>query len=71
MSLIQEKAPKSIRSVQMDMLSGKTIAVDASMAMYQFLIATQSFTMGQGVREMNDAEGNHTGHLIGIFHRTI
>jgi flap endonuclease-1 len=44
MSLIQEKSPKAIKSIQMDMLTGKTVAVDASMAMYQFLIATQTFS---------------------------
>jgi flap endonuclease-1 len=40
MSLIQEKAPKAIKQVQMDMLTGKVVACDASMAIYQFLIAT-------------------------------
>lgn len=34
MSLIQEKSPKAIKSLQIEMLSGKTIACDASMAMY-------------------------------------
>jgi len=72
MSLIQEKAPKSIKSVQLDMLSGKTMAIDASMCMYQFLIATQTFSMGRsGVGELTDVDGNLTGHLVGIFHRTI
>jgi hypothetical protein len=34
MLLLQENAPKSIKSVQIDTLTGKTIAVDASMAIY-------------------------------------
>ena len=72
MSLIQDKAPKSIKSMQLDMLSGKTIAVDASMSMYQFLIATQTYSGQQrGVGELTDTDGNLTGHLVGIFHRTI
>lgn len=72
MSLIQDKAPKSIKSMPLDMLSGKTVAVDASMAMYQFLIATQSWShQGKGVGELADSDGNLTGHLVGIFHRTI
>ena len=43
------------------------------MAIYQFLIATQSFSkMGvPGVSELKDAEGNLTGHLVGLFHRTV
>jgi flap endonuclease-1 len=54
------------------MLTGKTVAVDASMAIYQFLIATQTFSAGRaGLGELRDEEGNLTGHLIGIFHRTI
>jgi hypothetical protein len=34
MSLIQEKAPKAIKQIQMDMLTGKVVACDASMAIY-------------------------------------
>ena len=73
MSLIQAKSPKAIKQVQMDMLTGKVVACDASMAIYQFLIATQSFSkMGvPGLQELKDADGNLTGHLVGIFHRTI
>lgn len=43
------------------------------MAIYQFLIATQSFSkMGvPGVQELKDADGNLTGHLVGLFHRTV
>ena len=72
MTLIQEKAPKSVRQVQLDMMCGKVVACDASMAIYQFLIATQ--TVGKvvpGLQELRDADGNLTGHLVGIFQRTI
>ena len=43
------------------------------MAIYQFLIATQGFQkMGvPGVSELRDADGNLTGHLVGLFHRTV
>ena len=34
MSLIQDKSPKAIKSLNMDMLAGKVVAVDASMAIY-------------------------------------
>lgn len=54
-------------------MSGKVVACDASMAIYQFLIATQSFSkMGMaGISELKDADGNLTGHLVGLFHRTV
>ena len=57
----------------MDMLTGNVVAVDASMAIYQFLIATQTFSAAgrPGVGELKDEEGNLTGHLVGLFHRTI
>ena len=41
------------------------------MAIYQFLIATQSTVGKMGIGELRDEEGNLTGHLVGIFHRTI
>lgn len=73
MTLIQEKSPRAVKQVQLDLLSGKVIACDASMAIYQFLIATQSFAkMGvPGISELKDADGNLTGHLVGLFHRTV
>lgn len=54
----------------METLSGKVVALDASMAIYQFLIATQSVKPDQVV-ELKDDNGNHIAHLIGLFHRTI
>jgi hypothetical protein len=40
MSLLQEKCPKAIKETTMDMFSGKTVACDASMTIYHFIIAT-------------------------------
>ena len=71
MTLIQEKAPKAIKQVQMEMLTGKVVACDASMAIYQFIIATQTMKSGFGINELRDEDGNLTGHLVGLFHRTI
>ena len=73
MTLIQEKAPKAIKQVHMDMLTGKVVACDASMAIYQFLIATQGFSKSgnPGLFELKDVDGNLTGHLVGLYHRTI
>jgi flap endonuclease-1 len=71
MSLIQEKAPKAIKHIQLELLTGKIVACDASMAIYQFLIATQGFSKEGQMFEMRDSEGNLTGHLVGLFNRTI
>lgn len=34
MSLILEKAPKAVKHIQLDILTGKVVACDASMAIY-------------------------------------
>jgi flap endonuclease-1 len=57
--------------MQLDLLTGKVVACDASMAIYQFLIATQTLKQGMGIGELRDSDGNLTGHLVGLFHRTI
>ena len=61
-----------IRDVELKSLHGRKIAIDASMAIYQFLIAvrqnsganTQSFVL-------TNAEGETTSHVQGMFNRTI
>lgn len=71
MSLIEEKAPKAIKEIQLDLLTGKTVAIDASMSIYQFLISTQTLSKGFGVSELRDKDGNLTGHLVGLLNRTL
>ena len=71
MTLIQEKAPKAVKTINLELLTGKVVACDASMAIYQFLIATQTMKQGMGIGELRDSDGNLTGHLVGLFHRTI
>jgi flap endonuclease-1 len=46
-------------------------ACDASMSIYQFIIATQSMKQGFGVQELKDKDGNLTGHLLGLLNRSI
>lgn len=56
----------------MDMFSGKIVACDASMTIYHFIIATQAIRQGNtSIAELRDEEGNLTGHLVGLFHKTI
>lgn len=72
MSLIQEKCPKALKETTMDMFSGKAVACDASMTIYHFIIATQAIRQGNAsIAELRDEEGNLTGHLVGLFHKTI
>lgn len=47
---------------------GRKIAIDASMSLYQFLIAVRSGPDGEMLTNEN---GEVTSHLQGIFYRTI
>ena len=71
MTLINDKAPKAIKEIQLDTLTGKTVCIDASMSIYQFLISTQTLSKGFGVTELRDKDGNLTGHLVGLLNRTL
>ena len=72
MNLLREKCPKSIKSIPLSHYTGQIFALDASMAMYQFLISTQTIkTAGFSIAELRDEEGNLTGHLLGLLNRTL
>lgn len=62
--LIREKAPNSILHRKPAYYSSYRIAIDASLAMYQFLIAVRS--EGSNLAFEDEA----TSHLIGMFYRT-
>ncbi|KAF8318504.1 PIN domain-like protein [Clavulina sp. PMI_390] len=66
-ALLSEHAPKSITEHEMKTLFGRKVAVDASMSIYQFLIAVRQ---KDGEMLTNDA-GETTSHLMGFFYRTI
>jgi flap endonuclease-1 len=52
-------------------LHGRKIAVDASMAIYQFLIAVRSGGPNQQAQMLTNADGETTSHIQGMFNRTI
>ncbi|XP_055346726.1 flap endonuclease 1-like [Paramacrobiotus metropolitanus] len=64
--LVAEHAPGAIRESEMKNYFGRKVAIDASMALYQFMIAVRQ----EGDLLTNDA-GEVTSHLLGLFHRTI
>eukprot|EP00796_Vickermania_ingenoplastis_P008853 gene8853-6233_t len=68
--LLYDKAPRSIREQEMKNYFGRKIAIDASMSIYQCIIAMKGFQDGQGV-ELTNAAGEVTSHLNGIFARTL
>jgi flap endonuclease-1 len=65
--LLNEHAPASIKEHEIKTLFGRKVAVDASMSIYQFLIAVRQ---RDGELLTNEA-GETTSHLMGLFYRTI
>ncbi|KAF7768339.1 hypothetical protein Agabi119p4_7582 [Agaricus bisporus var. burnettii] len=65
--LISQHAPAAIREHEIKTLFGRKVAIDASMSIYQFLIAVRQ---KDGEMLSNDA-GETTSHLMGFFYRTI
>jgi len=65
--LISEHAPAAFQEHKINTLFGRKVAIDASMSIYQFLIAVRQ---QDGQLLQNDA-GEVTSHLMGFFYRTI
>ena len=52
--------------------TGRMVAIDASMAIYQFLVAVRSAgASGMPSSQLTNADGETTSHLMGTFYRTI
>ncbi|KAH9924671.1 PIN domain-like protein [Epithele typhae] len=66
-ALLAEHSPKAFKEHEMKTLFGRKVAIDATMSMYQFLIAVRQ---KDGEMLTNDA-GETTSHLMGFFYRTI
>ncbi|XP_068964628.1 flap endonuclease 1 [Petaurus breviceps papuanus] len=64
--LIADVAPSAIRENDIKSYFGRKVAIDASMSIYQFLIAVR-----QGGDVLQNEEGEATSHLMGMFYRTI
>jgi len=72
MNLVADEAPESCKEQDIKALVGRKVAIDASMALYQFLIAVRSAEHAGAVTQMltNEA-GEVTSHIQGLFNRTI
>ncbi|EED90855.1 exonuclease [Thalassiosira pseudonana CCMP1335] len=71
--LLSDEAPLSLKEVPLSHLHGRKLAIDASMAIYQFLIAVRSGGPGgqNAAMMLTNADGETTSHIQGIFNRTI
>merc|ERR1711935_1067716 len=66
MKLIQDECPGAVKETVMKNYFGRKIALDASMCLYQFLIAVR-----QDGNQLTNEAGEGTSHLNGLFYRTI
>ena len=62
--LIADVAPMAIKENEIKNYFGRKVAIDASMSLYQFLIAVRS----DGA-QLTNADGETTSHLMGTFYR--
>jgi len=64
--LLGDNAPSCMKENEIKNYFGRKVAIDASMSIYQFLIAVRSD--GQ---QLTNEHGETTSHLMGLFYRTI
>lgn len=64
--VIGDFAPSAVKENELKNYFGRKVAIDASMSIYQFLIAVR-----QDGSTLTNAEGETTSHLMGMFYRTI
>ncbi|KAI6684484.1 hypothetical protein NL676_030397, partial [Syzygium grande] len=65
--LLADNAPKAMREQKLESYSGRRIAIDASMSIYQFLIVVGR----KGTQMLTNEAGQVTSHLQGMLYRTI
>jgi flap endonuclease-1 len=64
--LIADTVPQAIKENEIKNYFGRKVAIDASMSIYQFLIAVR-----QEGNALTNEDGETTSHLMGMFYRTI
>jgi len=67
--LIADHAPDAIKEDDIKNYFGRLMAIDASMSLYQFMIAVRPDELGQYT--LTNDVGETTSHLQGMFYRTI
>ena len=72
MGVINEHAPGAVKELVIEGYTGRVVAIDASMSLYQFLIAIRHQGEGGAPSSvLTNAEGEQTSHIQGMFNRTI
>ena len=64
--LIKTNSPDAIKTMNLHNLSGKTVAIDASLFMYKMLINMRTSNQAY----FKSKEGKIVSHITGIFYKT-
>lgn len=64
--LLGDNASRCVKEHELKSYFGRKVAIDASMSIYQFLVAVRS-----GVDNLTNDAGEVTSHLSGLFYRTV
>jgi len=71
MKFLQEASPKAVKEIPSQAAyTGRLVAIDASMCLYQFLIMIRENRTGT-YNNLTNEEGQVTSHIIGMLTRTI
>ena len=65
---LSENAPLAIKETKLEAMTGRTLAIDASMCLYQFIVAVR---LGEGQSNLTNEAGEVTSHIQGFLTRTI
>ncbi|KAI6232979.1 Flap endonuclease 1-like protein [Aphelenchoides fujianensis] len=65
--VLADHAERAVREQELGAYFGRKVAIDASMSMYQFLIAIRH----DNGQNLSNEKGESTSHLNGMFYRTI
>lgn len=72
MKFLQDSCPKAVREVNgQTAYTGRMVAIDASMCLYQFLIMIRDSGVGSGYQNLTNEDGKVTSHIVGMLTRTI
>ena len=69
--LISDEAPDAITEKDFASFTGRKVAIDASMCIYQFMIAVRQQGEGGASQQLVNDAGEVTSHIQGLFNRTI
>uniref|UniRef100_A0A0G4FIY1 Flap endonuclease 1 n=1 Tax=Chromera velia CCMP2878 TaxID=1169474 RepID=A0A0G4FIY1_9ALVE len=68
MKFINDRAPRAIKQVELQNYTGRKLAIDASMSLYQFMIAIRD---GENFSNLTNEQGETTSHIAGFLNRVI